>query len=630
MRKLENNKTLLIWDRDEELPDVDSPVILWSSFSESEPPNIISLPKVVENQSEYLRHRYLEWIYDIGETKIHDKRVVDHFELKPEFSFWWMSLISHKPNYYQSQHINDVIKCLAFEILYFEKFRSYNIKIVTTNVALKIIFRDFCKKSEVSMISEDILSESFLSKPVLILSSFSKGIAYLLITIIKSIKNFSFKDNSWPENLNSTVCIFDILVYLKENSFLEGKFSSGYWTSLVNLLNDMGLSTTWVHTYFKHPEINSVKEASSLMDLFNLSNKYNYHGLIDSQISFFAACKAIRYYFQVVYNNFRIGEVSDLFKPSLSNFNFWPLFKNNWYDSFLGIHTVKGCISISVYENFLNKIPHQKIGIYIQENQPWEIAIINAWRKAGHGKLIGVPHTTVRFWDLRYFYAPQTYSKSSNSLPRPDCVALNGPVSFDIYKRSGYPVTEMVEVEALRYLHLKSRSKQQFTKDSDHKRILVLGDNIVGSNERLIEMIYHANKDISVSVNFVFKSHKARVFKFTCYHSENFIVSEENIFEQMHKSDVVITGNITSAAVDAYYFGLPVLTLIDPKTLNSSPLRDIKVISYFSTVSELTEIINKSLYIKPDESKSYFNLNNDLFLWKRLILKSNYTQTRSE
>jgi surface carbohydrate biosynthesis protein (TIGR04326 family) len=98
----------------------------------------------------------------------------------------------------------------------------------------------------------------------------------------------------------------------------------------------------------------------------------------------------------------------------------------------------------------------------------------------------------------------------------------------------------------------------------------------------------------------------------------------------MHKSDVVITGNITSAAVDAYYFGLPILTLIDPKTLNSSPLRDIKVISYFSTVSELTEIINKSLYIKPDESKSYFNLNNDLFLWKRLILKSNYTQTRSE
>ncbi len=622
--------SIVIWDIDGKIPDGDNPVILWSSFSDSGLPNIISLPKVVEDQAEYLKHRYLEWVYDIGEARIHDKRIVDHFELMPGFSFWWMSLISHKPNYYESQHINVVIKCLAFESLYLEKFRLQNIKIVTSNVALKLLFRDFCNRSGVSLTCEDISSESFFSKPVLILSSIAKGVAYLLITTLRSIKNFSFKENSWPRNLNSTVCCFDILVHLKENSFLEGKFSSGYWTRLVNLLNDMGLSTTWIHTYFKHPEIKSIKEAISLIGLFNFSNRQNYHGLIDSQISFLVICKSIRYYFQIVYHNFRLGDVSNLFNPAKSNFDFWRLFKKNWYDSFLGLHAIKNCISISVYDNVLKKMPHQAMGIYIQENQPWEIAIINAWRNAGHGKLIGVPHTTVRFWDLRYFYAPKTYSKLSNSLPRPDCVALNGPVAFDMYKRNGYPVTEMVEVEALRYLHLKTRSQPKRVKVTDHKRILVLGDNIIGSNERLIEMIYHANKNLRVSVNFVFKSHKARVFEFTSYHSENFIVSEENIFEQMNKSDVVITGNITSAAVDAYYFEIPVATLIDPKILNSSPLRDIKGVSYFSTVSELTEIINESLYINPDEPKSYFNLNKDLFLWKKLILESNSKQTSKE
>ena len=65
MLKLGCNETILIWDREEEFPDGVSPIILWSRFSESQLPSIISLPKFVEDHAEYLRHRYLEWIYNM-------------------------------------------------------------------------------------------------------------------------------------------------------------------------------------------------------------------------------------------------------------------------------------------------------------------------------------------------------------------------------------------------------------------------------------------------------------------------------------------------------------------------------------------------------------------------------------
>ena len=48
-------------------------------------------------------------------------------------------------------------------------------------------------------------------------------------------------------------------------------------------------------------------------------------------------------------------------------------------------------------------LPRQRLGLYLCENQGWERIFIRAWRKHGHGKLIGVAHSTIGYWDMRYF-----------------------------------------------------------------------------------------------------------------------------------------------------------------------------------------------------------------------------------
>ena len=62
------------------------------------------------------------------------------------------------------------------------------------------------------------------------------------------------------------------------------------------------------------------------------------------------------------------------------------------------------------------------------ENQNWERIFLFFWRKNGHGKNIGVKHTTIRYWDLRYFDISK--NKFFN-LPQPDLVAVNGKIFME-------------------------------------------------------------------------------------------------------------------------------------------------------------------------------------------------------
>ena len=86
----------------------------------------------------------------------------------------------------------------------------------------------------------------------------------------------------------------------------------------------------------------------------------------------------------------------------------------------------------------MTDIPKQKKGLYLLENQNWERALVHAWRRHGHGQLIGVVTTPIRYWDLRYFDNLSNSDELSNSTKsklklRPDFIALNGPSSLKFY-----------------------------------------------------------------------------------------------------------------------------------------------------------------------------------------------------
>jgi len=81
-----NQTTVLIWDSDGEPPKGDWLTVLWRSFDTKGRKDNVSIPCLVEENSESLRSRYLKWIYDLGETKINGNLTVVHLEIRPSFS----------------------------------------------------------------------------------------------------------------------------------------------------------------------------------------------------------------------------------------------------------------------------------------------------------------------------------------------------------------------------------------------------------------------------------------------------------------------------------------------------------------------------------------------------------------
>ena len=81
----------------------------------------------------------------------------------------------------------------------------------------------------------------------------------------------------------------------------------------------------------------------------------------------------------------------------------WSLFKSDWKNSTIGPVSMVNIIFMHLFDKALNDMPKQKMGLYLCENQGWERIFINSWRKNNHGKLIGVVHSTISYWDLNVF-----------------------------------------------------------------------------------------------------------------------------------------------------------------------------------------------------------------------------------
>ena len=127
--------TLLIWDREECPPKGEWVTVLWKDLNKGLK-DVYSVHEVLEENAGILKKRYLGFIYTLGETKIKDKRVIDHLEIRPGFSYWWMTLLNEKCNVSKSLQIPDVLKVMALRLLS-KKIPPSKVILISKNKTLK-------------------------------------------------------------------------------------------------------------------------------------------------------------------------------------------------------------------------------------------------------------------------------------------------------------------------------------------------------------------------------------------------------------------------------------------------------------------------------------------------------------
>ena len=300
----------------------------------------------------------------------------------------------------------------------------------------------------------------------------------------------------------------------------------------------------------------------------------------------------------------------------------WPLLGRQWRESLVGPTAVSNLLMAELFREVLSEIPQQRLGLYLYEGKGWEWPFVSAWRRNGHGRLIGVAHAMTRFWFLPYFHDVRVLKgEGAYSLPQPDLIAVNGPMARRAHVEGGWPEEMLVECEALRYFHLNEIRNEENLRapQAENLRVLVLGEHEVDTTNQILRMLKSLPTPIANVVKYSLKPHPASA-QTDLYLIDRTSVLNGRLSDLINDFDIVVAGT-SGAALDAVLLGSKVVVVVPPSSLNFSPFRGNTSVKVASSTQEIGDAINSFRVTSPVKYKAqdFFYLNDDLTLWQRVV-----------
>ncbi len=618
-----STKEFLVWDFLSVPPTSnDTCLVLWRQYADCYR-GAISIPQYIDQNPKQIRSEYLEYIFKLSRLEHHGMPIGELLQIREGLSFWWLSLLQEKCNYAKSPLIEDAIRLIAFDICISETPPT-SLKLASRNVRLAQSLSQWCKQrsiafywtcSEVRFISKIYYASRF---PYII--PIIGAFAYYLRFIMRHWALIPVSHQT-PLDGMPDIHFFSYLPHFSPDLPLQPDFDTIYWGTLPAFLSRNNIKSRWTYLFSGKPPTNH--DILKLNSTFRQDSSFQARALLANYVSFRVLLTSLTDWLRIFLGSLPV--TITLRTSSLHRNYLWPLFADNWFDSIAGISCISNCIYLALLESFFSSLPYQRIGFYLQENISWELILNYLWRKGGHGALIGVSHSTVRFWDLRYYNDPLVYDiESLCPLPAPDFVALNGPLAISQFRAAKYPSSRILEVEALRYLYL-SDNLPLIAKKKSHDpplNILVLGDYSATTSYALIQLVVRAVPLLSSKPVIDFKPHPLCSIDLSLYSVINLASPTAPLLHLLSDADLVISST-TSASVEAYLLGKRVIFYSDPCHLNLSPLVSFSSSAAFvNSPQQLANTIesspaSKSLSLTPEPM---FFLERHLPRWHSLLL----------
>jgi surface carbohydrate biosynthesis protein (TIGR04326 family) len=625
-----NLTNALIWDAEGSPPEAEGTTVLWRGFADGVTLDIVSIPSLIEENADTLRSRYLAWVYELGELRLQGRRLVDHLQLSPCFNYWWMTLLVEKCNYEKSPQIEGAIRLLAFSDWAAGRGLEH-ITLVSANQPLAECLRRWCDRCGLAFkwqrLSEPAAPMSWARRAFNTFPAAMQAWVWLLTYLLDRWPLWGVGLQGWQQGAGS-VSFVSYLMNLVPDAAQEGRYESRYWGTLPEVLQRKGCKTNWLHLYSKDAFLTDAKKAAGIIRSLNSTGRgMQIHVTLDTFFSARIVRQVLSDWLKLVVKGKRLkGLIATSCTTKKEPLDLWPLFEKDWRESMFGAAAMSNALHRRLFEAAMKPLPKQNVGCYLQENQSWEFALIQNWRMASHGRLIGVPHSSVRFWDLRYFFDPRSYNQTQNKpMPLPDQVAVNGNAATEAYLRGGYPADNLVQVEALRYLSLNNANIRSASEASGVRRglrVLVLGDYLASNTRLQMYLLMRAAKSLPSDIVLTVKPHPACPIDVADYPELRLTVETRPVSELLAKCDVAYTSAVTSAAVDAYCSGVQVISVIDPNTLNMSPVRGYAGVYFASTSDELVRALTTSKIAPPSHNlkNAFFTIDRRLPRWQKLLM----------
>ena len=391
--------------------------------------DVRSLLQYIEDNSDSLRSKILEFYSKIGESKINGNSLPSELEIEPGVSFWWLTMFNEKSIY--KSPLSDAIKYIAIEEILVENQIDF-VKYLGESKKINKILLTLCKKRNIkydSNLSENCLKRTLTFK-VFIMQI--KAIIFFLNYIRKRWKLRSSLNEKIVSKKDSVI----ICGYLQDIS----KVKNNYWGCFGDILSDYSISFNWLNIFTNYKTGPSTNDALKWAKNMNKDSKKNgIHTFIHRRLKLILIYSIFKIWIKIQCKAIKsLGKIQDSFYINDSKLNLFNIFENNYLDSLCGPSSFSSIIWYSLFDAELSVIPKQKACFYICENQNWEKALLYAWKKNNDGPIFAVTHTTVRYWDLRYFFDRKEFN-CDYTMPLPDKYITNGNDSYMRLIESGYP-----------------------------------------------------------------------------------------------------------------------------------------------------------------------------------------------
>ena len=614
------DKTTLIWDKSGEMPE-GSKGYYWSGYQDDG--NRISLLQLVEENSDYVRGNFFK-IRATFLSDLYQKLSSFSSPSKIEIKLLWMSLLVESGMIKPSKFL-DVFRLLSLE----EEILSKNIKNIKYVGPQKTVADALCKLSQKLKISFAWEKSSTKHVQTLlrrfwnILPRSIRSPIWLLKYIYKRWPLRDINGINWFSGSKS-VFVFSVFAHMDKDSCNLKKFYSKQWEILPELLLKAGKLMNWGHLFLFSKDVPDTSTGIGWLQSFNLnSQNQGFHVFLDTYLSSRLILKCLLDWTKIQF--FYFHRRNEIEKPLDKNKYgwIWPILEKDWRDSLAGVTAMNNILLIHLFDKLMESVPYQKQGFYLCENQGWERAFLYAWRKHGHGRIIGVAHATIRYWDLRYF--DSSISAVIPDLPRPDALAVNGPAAWLNLQNAGQRMSKCVRVEALRYINLYNISPDSEKKNSPSKikksRLLVLGDIQWETTHRMMLILEKLYEKLNFSYEVWIKPHPHNYIELKNYSNLDAIYMDYPLKELLPEIDVTLASVFTSGELDSYCSGVPVINYLDPDNLNFSNLRGSENAKFISTADELFDALNipENVISKTGTPEDFFWLDPHLKKWKFLL-----------
>lgn len=589
-----------------------------------------SIPALVEHTALDIRREYLAWVHDLGNVPVKGRPLKEFLFLEdPDLSAWWLSIIADKAPL-NSPAIYQAFKLRALEKLYIEQACTelvYCGRDPRLHRTLKIwcgglghLYRWLKGTSQPERRATPARPRWVRKLPHL-----AQAMAFLMWELCTRYVPTWLRGRRLAPATSDTdqALIVTYFPNIDLEQARQGRLRSAYWGHLHNLIDELPVTPNWIWIHGDTDQCN-FRQALSWRDLFNAHpTRKDRHFVLEDFATPKVLLDAVRSYVRLYVRGLALKAVRHRFVLPDSTLNFYPLFEREWKSSLFGMAAIRGLLFRALFDSMIRQLPAQRWGLYIWESQPWESALLAAWRRYQNGPIIGHQHATMMPLELRAICDPRTYrEKGRAARPFPDVLAINGRGALDLLRQVHYPEDRLAVVEALRYPRLSRRGSRE---DGGPGTLLVIGGYLESEAALLLRVLNEAANAIRLAgySRIRIKGHPfgpARMLSPNLPLTLAYELVSEPLDRLWRDADFAVIANSTSAAVEALYAGVPIAICESEDNLNLSPLYGHPAVQFVASGPELAAVLAAArCALLPAD---YFLISERPKSWKDLLLQA--------